>query len=107
MKIRIGIPDQGDVEIEARPGWTVMEALRDAGLPIAARCGGGCACASCHVHVDLSFFGTLPEISEDETDLLESSDSYEPAASRLSCQLICKDELDGLIVRLQPDSLED
>ena len=79
------MPDRDDVEIEARPGWTVMEALRDAGLPIAARCGGGCACASCHVHIDPAFFGRLAEISEDETDLLESSEYYEPSASRLSC----------------------
>lgn len=107
MKIKIDVPGTGNVEIEARQGWTVMEALRDAGLPIAARCGGGCACASCHVHVDPAFFARLPEISEDETDLLESSEYYEPSASRLSCQIICDNSLDGLSVKLQPDSLED
>lgn len=107
MKIRITMPDRDDVEIEARPGWTVMEALRDAGLPIAARCGGGCACASCHVHIDPAFFGRLAEISEDETALLESSEYYEPSASRLSCQIICDDSLEGLALALQPDSLED
>ena len=107
MKIKIAIPGRGETEIEARGGWTVMEALRDAGVPIAARCGGGCACASCHVHVDPAFFGSLPAVSEDETDLLESSDHYDPVASRLSCQIICDDSLDGLTLTLQPDSLED
>jgi 2Fe-2S ferredoxin len=35
--------------VEGRDGWTVMEVLRDAGLPITAECGGACACATCHV----------------------------------------------------------
>ena len=107
MKLRISLPGQGTTEIETRPGWTVMEALRDSGIPIAARCGGGCACASCHIHVDAEFFGLLSEISEDEVDLLETSDSYEPAASRLGCQIICDESLDGMTVTLQPDSLDE
>ena len=107
MKIKVAIPERGETEIEARSGWTVMEALRDAGIPIAARCGGGCACASCHVHIDPAFFGKLAPVSEDETDLLESSDHYDVGASRLSCQIICDDALDGLALSLQPESLED
>ncbi|MFA7584757.1 MAG: 2Fe-2S iron-sulfur cluster-binding protein [Novosphingobium sp.] len=105
MKFTVEIPGADSVVVEAREGWTVMEAIRDAGLPITAQCGGGCSCATCHVHFDVDSFAKLPPISEEEQDLLESSDYYDPGHSRLSCQIICDDGLDGLIVQLQPDSI--
>src|SRR5690606_17295214 len=60
--------------IDVADGLTVMEAIRDNGFDeLLALCGGCCSCATCHVHVDPAFKGSLPAMSEDEDDLLESS----------------------------------
>ena len=87
-------------EVEAQSGLTVMEAIRDNGFDeLLALCGGCCSCATCHVHVDPEFAGLLPAMTEDENDLLDSSDDRD-AESRLSCQLPFSDALDGLRVRI-------
>lgn len=88
--------------IDGRDGWTVMEILRDAGLPIAAECGGACACATCHVYVDKEWFDRLPPRSDAEVDMLDMALAVEDN-SRLSCQLVCKPELDGIKVTIAPE----
>ena len=89
--------------IEVEDGLTVMEAIRDNGFDeLLALCGGCCSCATCHVHVDPDFFGKLPEMSEDEDDLLESSD-HRAETSRLSCQIPFSGDLDGLKVTIAPE----
>ncbi len=89
--------------IEAQDGLTVMEAIRDNGFDeLLALCGGCCSCATCHVHVDPAFMGELPPISEDEDDLLESSD-HRTENSRLSCQIDFTSDLDGLKVTIAPE----
>ena len=86
--------------VEAETGRSVMEAIRDNGFDeLLALCGGCCSCATCHIHVDAAFADKLPAISEDENDLLDSSD-HRDATSRLSCQLTMTDALDGLKVRI-------
>jgi 2Fe-2S ferredoxin len=81
-------------------GLTVMEAIRDNGFDeLLALCGGCCSCATCHVHVDPAFADLLPAMSEDEDDLLDSSDDRD-ATSRLACQIEFTDDLDGLKVRI-------
>ena len=88
-------------EITAKTGMSVMEALREAGYDdILALCGGCCSCATCHVYVDTSL--TLPAMSADEDDLLDSS-SYRTPGSRLSCQLQLSDDLDGLRIIIAPE----
>lgn len=90
--------EESTVEVES--GLTVMEAIRDNGFDeLLALCGGCCSCATCHVHVDASFKDKLPEMSEDEDDLLDSSD-HRNEASRLSCQIPFTDDLDGLKVQI-------
>ena len=90
-------------EIEVGDGLTVMEAIRDNGFDeLLALCGGCCSCATCHVHVDADFADRLPAMSEDENDLLDSSD-YRAATSRLSCQLAFTSDLDGLKVTIAPE----
>jgi ferredoxin, 2Fe-2S len=89
-------------EIEGRDGWTVMEILRDAGLPIAAECGGACACATCHVYVTDGWYEKLAAPSDAEVDMLDMALAVE-ATSRLSCQVICADELDGIKVTVAPE----
>lgn len=87
-------------EIDVEDGLTVMEAIRDNGFDeLLALCGGCCSCATCHVHVDPAFADKLPKMSEDEDDLLESSD-HRNETSRLSCQISFTDELDGLKVTI-------
>ncbi|MCB2065542.1 MAG: 2Fe-2S iron-sulfur cluster binding domain-containing protein [Erythrobacter sp.] len=89
-----------ETEVEVASGLTVMEAIRDNGFDeLLALCGGCCSCATCHVHVDPAFADKLPAMSEDEDDLLDSSD-HRDATSRLSCQLPFTDDLDGLKVTI-------
>ncbi len=86
--------------VEAASGLTVMEAIRDNGFDeLLALCGGCCSCATCHVHVDPAFVDKLPAMSEDEDDLLDSSDDRDES-SRLSCQIPFTDDLDGLKVTI-------
>jgi 2Fe-2S ferredoxin len=102
MKI-IATDRKGEVHtLEGRDNWTVMEILRDAGLPITAECGGACACATCHVYVAESWLDRLPPKSDAETDMLDMAIAVEPN-SRLSCQIICKPELDGIEVTIAPE----
>ena len=87
-------------EVEAGAGLTVMEAIRDNGFDeLLALCGGCCSCATCHVHVDPKDFGKLPGMSEDENDLLDSSE-HRDEYSRLSCQIEMSEALDGLRVTI-------
>ena len=90
-------------EIEGEAGLSVMEVIRDAGIDeLLALCGGCCSCATCHVHVDPAFADKLPAMSEDENDLLDSSD-HRNDQSRLSCQLTFNEALDGLRVTIAPE----
>ncbi|MEO0871079.1 MAG: 2Fe-2S iron-sulfur cluster-binding protein [Pseudomonadota bacterium] len=90
-------------EIEVEDGLTVMEAIRDNGFDeLLALCGGCCSCATCHVYVDDTASGTLPAMSEDEDDLLESSD-HRKENSRLACQVPLTADLDGMKVTISPE----
>ena len=87
-------------EMEGEAGLSVMEVIRDAGIDeLLALCGGCCSCATCHVHVDPAFLDRLPAMSEDENDLLDSSDDR-TETSRLSCQVPFTPALDGLKVTI-------
>ena len=87
-------------EVEAESGLTLMEVIRDEGFDeLLALCGGCCSCATCHVHVDPSFSEKLPEMTDEESDLLDSSD-HRDETSRLSCQIEVTDALDGMTVTI-------
>jgi ferredoxin, 2Fe-2S len=102
MKI-VAVDRQGQEHtLEGRDGWSVMEILRDGGLDIAAECGGACACATCHVYVSDEWFEKLPPRSEGETDMLDMALAVEPN-SRLSCQIVCSEALDGIKVTIAPE----
>ena len=86
--------------VEGDSGLSVMEVIRDNGFDeLLALCGGCCSCATCHVYVDPAFASKLPALSEDENDLLDSSD-HRNEFSRLSCQVQMTDALDGLKVTI-------
>jgi ferredoxin, 2Fe-2S len=88
--------------IDAQANQSVMEALRDNGIDdIEALCGGSCACATCHVYVDVKFTDKLPPLSAAENDLLDASDLRKPG-SRLSCQIPFTAELDSLELEVAP-----
>ena len=85
--------------IEVENGLSVMEgAIQNKISVIDADCGGGMACATCHVYVKEEWFNKLPKAEDGEHDMIDMA--FEPKKnSRLSCQLIVSDELDGLIVK--------
>ena len=89
--------------VDASSGVSVMEAIRDNGFDeLLALCGGCCSCATCHVYVDPAFADLVNPLSEDENDLLDSTD-HRQDNSRLSCQLQMTGALDGLKVTIAPE----
>ena len=89
-------------ELEAGEGNSVMEVIRDAGLPVEAICGGQCVCTTCHVYVDEEWKDKLENMQEMEKVLVEDSGSYQEN-SRLSCQIDYSDAINGLKVTLAPE----
>lgn len=88
--------------LEGLAGWRVMEVIRDHGLPIKAECGGACACATCHVYVDEGWTDTLIAATDEEINMLDLAFDVE-SNSRLSCQILLDESLNGLSVTLAPD----
>ena len=90
--------DNENHTIEVQNGLTVMEGAVQNDIPgIDADCGGGMACATCHVYVKDDLFDKITPKEDGEEDMLDMA--FEPKKnSRLSCQLIVSNELDGLIV---------
>ena len=84
--------------IEVENGLSIMEGAIQNDIPgIDADCGGSMACATCHVYVEETWLSKLPKIEDAEVDMIDMA--YEPKKnSRLSCQLVISDELDGLTV---------
>ncbi len=90
--------DGNSKTIEVEKGLTVMEGAIQNEIPgIDADCGGSMACSTCHVYVEEKWFDKLPKAEDAEVDMIDMA--YDPKKnSRLSCQLIVTNELDGLIV---------
>ena len=84
--------------IEVASGLSVMEGAVQNNIPgIDADCGGSMACATCHVYVEEKWLNKLPKAEDGEIDMIDMA--FEPKKnSRLSCQLIVSDEIDGLEV---------
>ena len=89
-------------DIEAPSGLSVMEIARLHGLGIEGACDGSIACATCHVIVDAAYAGRLDEASAEEEDMLDLAVGVQPT-SRLGCQIVLTEDLEGLTVRL-PES---
>lgn len=101
MKIIVTDQSGKTHELEGIEGWRVMEIIRDHGLPIKAECGGCASCATCHVYVDEDWLPKLYPMRDDEQDLLDTAPDVRDN-SRLSCQILMSEELDGLKVTLAP-----
>jgi 2Fe-2S ferredoxin len=106
MILKVRMPDGTVHRLDALEGWRVMEVIRDWGLPIKAECGGACACATCHVWVGAEWIAKLAPPTKEELEMLDGA-FHVDQRSRLCCQIIMADKLDGLEVELAPESLAD
>ena len=86
-------------EIDAPAGKTVLQIAWDNDVPIEGTCEGSLACSTCHVIVDDKHFDMLPEPEMDEEDMLDLAWGLKPT-SRLGCQIVITDELDGIELSL-------
>ncbi len=86
-------------EVDAPLGLSVLEIAHQNDIDIEGACEGSLACSTCHVIIDPEWYDLLKEASEDEEDMLDLAFGL-TATSRLGCQIIITEELDGLVVRL-------
>lgn len=90
-------------EVEAPLGLSVLEIAHRNSVDIEGACEGSLACSTCHVIVDGAWFSKLAKPTEDEEDMLDLAFDLQET-SRLGCQLIMTDALDGLVVKLPAGS---
>ena len=95
--------DGQSVEAQAAAGDSLLTVGQAAGLPLEGTCEGQMACSTCHVIVDPDWFTKLTQASEDEEDMIDLA-AGATRHSRLSCQIILADDMDGLTVRLPVES---
>lgn len=88
-------------EFDVPVGTTVLEAAHNNNIDLEGACEGSLACSTCHVVVDQEYFDKLEEPTEDEEDMLDLAFGLKPT-SRLGCQIIMSEELDGLTL-IVPD----
>ena len=90
-------------EVDAAAGSVLLEVAQAAGQPLEGTCEGQMACSTCHVIVESEDFYKLPPASEAEEDMLDLA-AAATRTSRLSCQIILEEKLDGLTVRIPGES---
>ena len=103
MKVHFVTSDGDRVDAVAEPGDTLLRVAQAAGMPLEGTCEGQMACSTCHVVVDKDWFGLLPNASEEEEDMLDLAAGVR-RTSRLSCQIVLGEELDGLTVSIPAES---
>ena len=95
------LPDGREISAEVRVGDHLMNAATSVGVPhIDGDCGGCLSCATCHVVVDAAWAERVGAASADEATMLEAAPAPCQALSRLSCQIVCRPELDGLVLHV-------
>lgn len=103
--INVTVIDRTGVEraVEAEFGYTLMEAIRDAGFDdLIGQCGGCCSCATCHVLIDETWAQKVGRPDDMEAELLDTS-PHRQDNSRLGCQITLINEFDGLRVTMAPE----
>ena len=103
MQVHVTDTEGRTTTIAAEPGRRLMEMIRNSDVPIRADCGGVCSCSTCQVYVDDDWLARLPPPDENEATILEVAEELKPQ-SRLSCQIVLGEHLDGLRVTLAPGS---
>ncbi|MBS0979627.1 MULTISPECIES: 2Fe-2S iron-sulfur cluster-binding protein [Acetobacter] len=90
-------------KVDAKSGVSVMQLAIQANIRgIDAECGGACACATCHVYIDESYSDRLPDLTDEESEMLEGVAAERRPNSRLACQVMVDDSMDGMGIEV-PD----
>lgn len=95
--------DGAKVGANAEPGARLLEVAQGIGMPLEGTCEGQMACSTCHVIVAPEWFDKLPPAADDEEDMLDLAAGV-ARTSRLSCQIVLGEELDGIEVRIPGES---
>jgi 2Fe-2S ferredoxin len=103
IKLIVTDKDGRAVEVDARPGWSIMENIRNLPRSVEAVCGGLCSCATCHILLEADSMRRLPPRRFEERAMLATSRSFDPGRSRLSCQVKVTADLAGLRLTVAPD----
>lgn len=98
-KVTFILPDGSRKDIEAPNGISILEVAHQNDVPLEGACEGSLACSTCHVIVDPAYYAQLDEASEDEEDMLDLAFGL-THTSRLGCQIMVSDELDGIVLTL-------
>lgn len=99
IKVTFRKPDDTDLLVETEPGVSVLQLAQEQGLEIEGACEGNMACSTCHIIVDKEHFLCLPDASEEEEEMLDLAAGLK-ATSRLGCQIIVDEKLDGAVLTL-------
>ena len=99
LRIKLTNADGNSVTTEAAAGDVLLAVAQRAGQPLEGTCEGQMACSTCHVIVAADWFGRLEPASSDEEDMLDLAAGV-TRTSRLACQIVLSDELDGLELRI-------
>ena len=103
MKVTFLTPKGDRVDAEGEKGDSLLRVAQAAGMPLEGTCEGQMACSTCHVVVEKDWFDRLPQASEEEEDMLDLAAGVR-RTSRLSCQIVLGEELDGLTVAIPAES---
>ena len=103
VRVRFIGRDGEVTEAEGAPGAALLDVAQAAGMPLEGTCEGQMACSTCHVIVAKEWFDKLPPAVEDEEDMLDLAAGV-TRTSRLSCQIVLSEALDGLEVRIPAES---
>ena len=105
IRVNFVTTDEQKIVAEGQPGQRLLELGQAAGMPLEGTCEGQMACSTCHVVIGADWFDRLPAAVEDEEDMLDLAAGV-TRTSRLSCQIVLTQDLDGLDVRI-PDEARD
>ena len=103
MKVTFLTSEGDSVEATGEAGDNLLRVAQAAGMPLEGTCEGQMACSTCHVVVDKDWFDRLPHASEEEEDMLDLAAGVR-RTSRLSCQIVLAEGLDGLTVTIPATS---
>lgn len=103
VKLVVTNREGATLEVDARRGYSLMENVRELPASVEAICGGMCACSTCHVLVDPQWAVKLPARTYEEQLMLQDLPSFDPARSRLSCQVVVTEALDGIRLHVAPE----
>ena len=103
MKIRFTTDRGESVEADGAPGDSLLRLAQSVGMPLEGTCEGQMACSTCHVIVAAEWFDRLPPASEEEEDMLDFA-AAACRTSRLACQIVLGEDLDGLSVTIPAEA---